>query len=131
VKNLASPSFFRTFDLLMGIGNPGSKLTSWNHDGVEWVRERTSVTGRSHGFVIEVITLTKAGRNAWCLMVTKEHWWIGEATEAIRSGRWARAITGRRKDILEWFRKHEVEIDRGLSTSSRRAGTSRTFAQPS
>lgn len=131
VKNFASPSFFRTFDLLMSITNPGSKLTHWTHDGVEWVRERTSIAGRTHSFVIEVITLTRAGRRGWCLMVTKEHWWAGEATEAIRSGRWARPLAGRRKDIIEWFHKHELEIDRGLQPASRRAASPRTLVPSS
>jgi hypothetical protein len=121
VKHLASPSFYRTFDLLLGLTNPGAKLSCWTHDGVEWVRERTSITGRSHGFVIEVVSLTKAGRHGWCLLVTKEHWWAGESTEAIHSGRWSRAVSGRRKDILEWFRKHESEIDRGLQVAPRRS----------
>jgi hypothetical protein len=128
VKHLASPSFYRTFDLLLSLSNPGAKLTCWTHDGVEWVRERTSIAGRSHGFVIEVVTLTKAGRRGWSLLVAKEHWWAGESTEAIRSGRWTRALGGRRKDILEWFRKHELEIDRGLPPSTRRAA--QTAVQP-
>jgi hypothetical protein len=131
MKNFASPSFFRTFDLLLGATNPGSKLTHWTYDGVEWARDRYSTTGRTHGFVIEIMTLTRAGRHGWCLMVTKEHWWAGEATEAIRSGRWARPVSGRRKDIIEWFRKQELEIDRALPPASRGSATARTIAQPS
>ncbi|MEJ2434353.1 MAG: hypothetical protein P8Y53_14770, partial [Pseudolabrys sp.] len=69
MKTLASPSFFRTFDLLLDAGNPGAKLTHWNYDGVEWVRDRYSVTGPSHGFIIDIISLTQPGRRGWSLMV--------------------------------------------------------------
>ena len=113
MKSLATPSFFRTFDLLVGASNPGLKLTHWTYDGVEWVRDRYSVTGRNHGFVIEIITLTRSGRRGWCLLVAKEHWWAGSRIEAIKSTQWSRAVNGQRKDILEWFRKHEKALDRG------------------
>ena len=101
MKNLASPSFFRTFELLLAAGNPGSKLSLWNYDGVEWARDRYSVTGRS------------PGRRGWCLMVAKEHWWAGARPEAIKTAQWARPLSGQRKDIIEWFRKHEAALDRG------------------
>jgi hypothetical protein len=107
VKNLASPSFFRAFDLLLGTGNPGSKLIQWSYDGVDWMRHRYSITGSNHGFVIEIISLTHPGRKGWSLMVTKEHWWIGQRSEPIRSVHWARPVSGNRKDIMGWFRKHE------------------------
>ncbi len=112
MKNLATPSFFRTFDLLLGASNPGLKLTQWSYDGVEWVRDRYSVTGRNHGFVIEINTLTRPGRHGWCLLVTKEHWWAGTHADAIKSTQWSRPVSGQRKDIIEWFRKHEKAIDR-------------------
>ena len=113
MKNLASPSFFRIFDLLLDAGNPGAKLTQWSYDGVEWTRDRYSVTGRNHGFVIEIISVTRPGRRGWCLMVTKEHWWAGARTEAIKSVHWARPVSGQRKDIIDWFRKYEAALERG------------------
>ena len=112
MKNLASPSFFRTFDLLLGAGNPGATLSHWNYDGVEWERDRYSVTGRNHGFVIEIISLTRPGRRGWSLMVAKEHWWAGQRSEPVKSVHWARPVGGHRKDIIEWFRKHEAALDR-------------------
>jgi hypothetical protein len=110
LKNLASPSFFRTFDLLLGATNPGSKRAHWDYDGVEWVRDRYSVTGRNHGFVVEIFSLTRAGRRGWCLMVVKEHWWAGARSEAIKSVHWTRPVGGQRKDIIEWFRRHESAL---------------------
>ena len=111
MKNFASPSFFRTFELLMGVTNPGVKLTQWLFDGVEWVCDRYSVTGQPHGFAIEIVTLTRPGRRGWSLMVTKEHWWAGTRTEAIKSLHWARAVSGQQKDIIDWFRTHEAALD--------------------
>jgi hypothetical protein len=131
MKHFASPSFYRTFDLLLGAANPGLKLTQWSHDGVDWARDRYSISGRNHGFVIEVISLTRPGRNGWSMMVTKEHWWAGEATEAVKSGRWARPMSGRRKDIMEWFRKHERELDRALPATQRSIVPARALAHPS
>lgn len=111
MKSLASPSFFRTFDLLVGAANPSLKLAHWDFDGVEWVRDRYSISGRNHGFVIEMITVTRPGKRGWCLLVAKEHWWVGARVEAIKSVRWSRPVSGQRKDIIEWFRKQEKAID--------------------
>jgi hypothetical protein len=114
MKNFTSPSFFRLFDLLLGNGNPGSKLSQWSHGDVDWVRDRYSVTGPVHGLVIEIFTLTRKGRRGWSLMVVKEHWWVGSETKAIKSTRWARPIGGRRGDIIEWLRERELEFDRSV-----------------
>jgi hypothetical protein len=122
MKNFASPSFFRLFDLLLGNSNPGSKLSQWTYGDVDWARDRYSVTGPHHGLVIEIFTLNRKGRRGWSLMVVKEHWWAGSETEAIKSTRWARPVSGRRSDIIEWLRQHELEIDRSarpLSASMR------------
>ena len=129
MKTFASPSFFRTFDLLLGIGNPGSKLTCWMVDGVEWRRDRYTVTGHSHGFAIEIVTLTRGGRRGWSLMVTKEYWWAGAGSEAIKSLRWARPVNGRRKDILEWFRKQEADMDNRAGSVQPGNSSSRFLAE--
>lgn len=131
MKHFASPSFYRTFDLLLGATNPGLKLTHWTHDGVDWVRDRYSISGRTHGFVIEVMSLTRPGQRGWSLIVTKEHWWAGESTELVKSGRWARPTSGRRKDIMEWFRKHERELVRNLPAAHRNTMSARALAQSS
>jgi len=112
MKNFASPSFFRLFDMMLGNSNPGLKLAQWTLDEVDWVRDRYSVTGPAHGLVIEIFTLTRKGRRGWSLMVVKEHWWAGSETEAIKSTRWARPICARRSDIIEWLRQHELDLDR-------------------
>lgn len=112
MKTLAQPSFFRVFDLLLGMGNPGVKLSSWTHDGVTWERERHSFTGPKHGLSIEILTLTHAGRHGWSIMVVKEYWWVGKESKAVKSTRWAKPIEGKRNDIMNWFRAQEAGLGR-------------------
>jgi hypothetical protein len=126
MKNFASPSFYRTFDLLLGTINPGAKLSYWTYSDVEWVRDRYSITGRTHGIIIEIFTLTRPGRRGWSVMVTKEHWWVGADSQPIKNSHWARPTSGRRSDIMEWFRDQELELERGSQSIPRatsRAGT--------
>jgi hypothetical protein len=110
MKNFAHPSFFRLFDLLLSLTNPRLERSRWTHDGVEFERERHSVTGPKHGLVIEIFTLTRSGRRGWSLMVIKEYWWAGEENKALKNLRWARPISGRRDDILVWLRTQEAKI---------------------
>jgi hypothetical protein len=110
MKSLARPSFFRLFDLLVSITNPGLKRPHWTHDGVDFERERHSAMGPRHGFVIEITTLTRQGRRGWSLMVIKEYWWVGEESKALKNLRWARPISGQRGDILSWLRTQEGKI---------------------
>jgi hypothetical protein len=115
VKNFAHPSFFRLFDLLLSLTNPGLKRSHWTHDGVQFERERHSVTGPRHGLAIEIFTLTRPGRRAWSLMVIKEYWWAGEESKALKNLRWARPISGQRGDILSWLRAQDAKIGRESS----------------
>ena len=112
VKNFAHPSFFRLFDLLLSLTNPGLKRSHWTHDGVEFERERHSVTGPRHGLAIEIFTLTRPGRRGWSLMVIKEYWWAGEESKALKNLRWARPTSGQRADILSWLRAQDAKIGR-------------------
>jgi hypothetical protein len=114
MKSLAQPSFFRVFDLLLGSANPGLQLSSWTRDGVAWERERHSFTGPKHGLSIEIVTLTRAGRHGWSIMIVKEYWWVGKESKAVKSFRWAKPIEGRRDDIMHWFRAQEGALDRQL-----------------
>jgi hypothetical protein len=111
MKSFASPSFFRLFDLLLSTTNPGLKLSRWTFDGVEFERERHSVMGPKHGLAIEIFTLTRAGRRGWTLMLTKEYWWAGEESKALKHLRWARATSGQRGDIFSWLRTQEAALE--------------------
>jgi hypothetical protein len=122
MKSLASPSFFRLFDLLVSHANPGLKLSRWIFDGVEFERERHSFMGPKHGVAIEIFTLTHGGRRGWTLMVTKEYWWAGEESKALKNLRWARATDGQRGDVMAWLRAQEAAFDR-LSKPTQRAAT--------
>ena len=110
MKSFAHPSFFRLFDLLLSLTNPGLKRSHWTHDGVQFERERHSVTGPRHGLAIEIFTLTRLGRHGWSLMVVKEYWWAGEESKALKNLRWARPISGQRSHILSWLRAQEAKI---------------------
>jgi len=114
MKSLARPSFFRVFDLLLGTTNPGLKRSSWSHGGVGWERERHSFSGPKHGQTIEIVTLTRAGRRGWSVMVVKEYWWVGSESRAVKATRWAKPIEGQRSDIMNWFRAQEAALDRQL-----------------
>lgn len=112
MKNLAHPSFFHVFDLLLGVTNPGLKRASWIHDGVSWERERHSFAGPKHGLAVEIVTLTRLGKRGWSIMVVKEYWWAGKESKAIKSLRWVKPVCGQRGDIMQWFRLQETSLDR-------------------
>lgn len=112
MKSFGDPAFFRLFDLLVSLTNRGLTRPHWTHGGVEFERERLSVTGAKHGLAIEIFTLTRAGRRGWSLMVIKEYWWVGEESKALKNLRWARALSGQRGDILSWLRSQEAAIGR-------------------
>jgi hypothetical protein len=112
MKNLSGPSFYRLFDLLVSMTNPGLKLARWEVDGVDWERQRHSFTGPSHGFGVEIFTLTRSGTHGWVLMVIKEYWWTGEENRALKSLHWSRPLRGRRGDVITWFRMQEAGLER-------------------
>jgi hypothetical protein len=117
MRSFARPSFFRLFDLLLSTTNPGLKLSRWTFDGVEFERERHSFMGPKHGVAIEIFTLTRAGRRGWTLLVTKEYWWVGEESKALKNLRWARPTSGQRSDVLSWLRVQESALERSLSVA--------------
>jgi hypothetical protein len=119
MKSFAHPSFFRLFDLLLSLTNPGLKRSHWAHDGVEFERDRHSATGPKHGLTIEIFTLTRPGRHGWSLMVTKEYWWAGEESKALKNLRWARPTGGQRGEILSWLRNQEAKVGRLLSANAK------------
>jgi hypothetical protein len=112
MKNLSGPSFYRLFDLLASMTNPGLKLAHWKVDGVDWERQRHSFTGPSHGFGVEIFTLRRPGARGWVLMVIKEYWWAGEENKALKSLHWSRPLRGRRGDVIAWFRVQEAALER-------------------
>lgn len=113
MKSFGDPTFFRLFDLLISLSNRGLKRSHWTHEGVEFERERHSVTGPKHGLAIEIFTLTRPGRRGWSLIVIKEYWWAGEESKALKNLRWARPIGGQRSDILSWLRTQDAKLGNG------------------
>lgn len=119
MKSLSQPSFFRVFDLLLGGANPGFKLSSWTHDGVNWERERHSFAGANHGQTIEIVTVTRPGKRGWSIMIVKEYWWAGKENKPLKTLRWAKPLAGQRTHILEWFRAQEVALRPRWAASDR------------
>ena len=74
-------------------------------------RERHSFMGPRHGVAIEIFTLMRPGRRGWILIVTKEYWWVGEESKALKNLHWARATSGQRSDIMAWLRAQEAALD--------------------
>jgi hypothetical protein len=112
MKTFASPSFFRTFDLLLSTTNPGKDHLRWSFDGVEWERERHSFAGPNYSVALEVFALTHPGRDGWRLIVIKEFWWAGTKKDALKSLRWARPLGGRTSNAIAWFRRQQVALER-------------------
>jgi hypothetical protein len=102
MKNFTGASFFRTFDLLIGVTNPGAKLTHWVVEGVDCERERHSFAGANYGFAIEVFRLTRSARRGWGILVVREFWWRAQASDPLKRVQWARPTEGRRNNILGW-----------------------------
>jgi hypothetical protein len=123
MKNLAHPSFFRVFDLLLGTTNPGLKLSLWSHNGVSWERERHSFMGATHGQTIEIFTLRRNGKRGWSVIIVKEYWWVGKESKPVKAVRWAKPVEGQRTDILTWFRAEEAGLDRRLFVREKAAAS--------
>src|SRR5207247_8994319 len=102
--------------------HPGLKLGHGGLDAVDCERPRHSCTGRSHGFAVEILTLARPGARGWTLMVSKEYWWAGEESKALKSVHWSRPIRGRRGDVIAWFRAQETALERAHSRSLSAAG---------
>lgn len=117
MKSFARPSFFRLFDLMVSTTNPGLRRSRWTFDGVEFEREKHTFMGPRHGVAIEIFTLTRRGRRGWTLMVTKEYWWVGEESRALKNLRWARPTSGQRSDVMAWLRAQEAALERSLSVA--------------
>ncbi|MBI1364917.1 MAG: hypothetical protein GC153_03045 [Alphaproteobacteria bacterium] len=109
MKALGDASFFHAFETIADAGNPGHHQKSWRHEGACWRRDRQSISCAEYTLIAEVFTVAHETRPKWTLLVVKEHWWAGEEKDAVRSQRWARPISGRRSDILAWFRARQNE----------------------
>ncbi len=54
--------------------------------------------------------MTKTGSHGWSLLVVKEHWWSAVGENSLRSTEWAKPMTGKRTQILDWLRTEERRI---------------------
>ncbi len=112
MKTLSGPSFFRTFDLLVGTSNPGLKADQWAVEDVQFTREKHSFSGGTHCFVVEIFFLSRPGRHGWEFMVAKEHWWNDGHKRFIKTLRWSQRTGGEAKNIMTWWRAQETALQR-------------------
>ena len=122
MRTFADPSFFRVLDTLIGKAGsvPGAFKTRWSEHGVEIDRSRHSCTADGYNFSVEVCQLTKDGQRPWRLIAVKEYWHLEKASGLPRQVRWAKLITGRRTDALDWFRQRGGEIERQWAQTTER-----------
>jgi hypothetical protein len=106
---LGDSKFFNLFALLASTSNP-ARADRWQIDEVSWTRERTSHRAPRHSFQIEVHLLNRKGRYPWTLMVARETWWEGGASQPFRDGRWVHILEGTRPDIIKWFSAREAAL---------------------
>ena len=111
MKTLSSSAFFRTFDLLVGISNPGLKLDAWEIAGVQVERGRHSYGSQTYSFAVDVFVLTRAGKRGWQLLVTKQYWWDGGRKRAIKAQAWSQVLAGSRREIMAWLREREQMLE--------------------
>jgi len=111
VRKIGDASFFRIVDRLLEAGTTRMPRTRWSIDGVDWLRERHSYAGVSHGFTIEVTTGTRAAKPAWTLVVVKEYW-RDASGESMKSPQWAHIERGSRADVVAWLERQERNLER-------------------
>ncbi len=109
MRKIGDASFFRIVDRLLDPGTTRTPRVRWSIDGVEWLRERHSFAGASHGFSVEVTTGTKAAKPTWTIVVVKEYWRSGSGQD-LKVLQWAHVEAGRRADVVAWLERQEKAL---------------------
>jgi len=112
MKSLTDTSFFLLFEQIIRADNPGLKLDCWSKHGINWERTKHSYTGTAYGFTLDSFVAVKTGRNAWSLLIMKEHWWAGQHGDIVKSQQWAKPLNGNRQHILAWFSERKRAQER-------------------
>jgi hypothetical protein len=113
MNSLIDNAFFLLFERILSDENPGLKLDRWSKNGVNWERGRHSFTGPVYGFTLDSFVASKGGRNAWSLLVMKEHWWADRHGESVKSQQWAKPLRGDRQHIFAWLSERKRALDDG------------------
>ena len=111
MKSFTDTSFFLLFEQILRSDNPGLKLDRWSKHGINWERTKHSYTGSAYGFILDSFLAVRSGRNAWSLLILKEHWWAGSHGDAVKSQQWAKPLTGQRRHIFGWFAERKASLD--------------------
>lgn len=125
MKSFNDPALFRVVDVLVAAANPPGvpPKSEWTEASVHWSRDRHSYSGGHYSFTTEVCMISCSGNHsrakAWRLLCVKEHWRTGNGDRMRLSGdtdrhvRWARLVSGPRKDALAWLREKQAELEKG------------------
>ena len=107
MRRFGNSSFFRTFDYVVGLANPGLKLDRFVIDGITWTRERHSFAGQAYGFALDVFTGVCPGASGWTVTVVKEYWRGGGRSKSTKNIQWAAVHLGRKSDVMAWLTAQE------------------------
>jgi hypothetical protein len=96
---------------------PGPDCDRWHVDGIEWHRQRHTLSSDGCCFAIEIHRLHSTDPAKWSMLVVVEHWW-GEKKEPLKSRTWVRRLSGNSTAIAAWARTHET-VRRATAASSK------------
>ena len=118
VKSIHSKAFSDLWQALHHATNPRLAKDRWQVDGVDWIRETQSIWGRDYSFRLETHVLRHGnnGPSAWVLLVVVERWWGRDRARAVKTAEWRQVIKGKQKQILSWFAKQKLWIERQRPT---------------
>ena len=118
MRAFGDPSFFRLFNSLMSEASLGVTAFSWTYRGVQWIRNRHTFGNQLYGFGTDTFLLSKPAPRPWLRLVVKEFWHETDGT--MRSGQWAKPLSGEKTDIRLWIQLEEKrlrEVEDNLATS--------------
>lgn len=107
MKSLSDRSFFLLFERIIHRDNPNLAHDSWKAHGVCWERMRHNFSELRYGYGFDVYIGAHSGRDAWSLLVVKEHWWAGRHGDAVKSQYWAKPLSGKRAVIMAWLKEQK------------------------
>lgn len=129
MRSFNDPALFRVIDMLVAAANPpgAAPKAEWTGAGVHWCRDRHSYSGTLYSYTTEVCTMTHSGAKGWRLLSVKEHWRTGDGDRARladpdRHVRWARLVSGSRKEALAWLRLRQTELEKHWENVAARPG---------
>lgn len=120
MKSIHSKAFLNVWRALYHESHPGPTIDRWQCDGVDWVRDTYRIGSRDYAFHVEahVLTHTAKGPTSWALLVVVERWWGRGRRDALKTAEWRQVLSGRDKQILNWFDRQRARLEARLPEGS-------------